>query len=429
MNETILRKFVRRAMAFFSRTHASGHRFLSDSLSGFHARIWFPHVPLAIGLGLFGLRNLVPLLTEIGNLRTGAVHYSPVQEFRALPEFFHDLGKGPHSLIGILEILMAVGLLFRSRFAWSVALVLVSASLGILLYPGGHMSFRAAGDILLLGGLLFFRRDFSRSNLATGTLFSVISIILLFGYAIFGAYILGKGFSPPIESLLTAFYFSVVTMATVGYGDIVPKTDDARMFVVSLIILGISVFTASLSTVVLPMMNDRVQHLLMGGRRKMNRKNHYILVGTGGLAANVFAELTDRNLPVTLIVDRRKDEPPWNVVDQVEGDPADTEVLKKAGIMDARALLSLLDNDGENAFVVLAARASGTEAKTVVSVRDRVNLARIRTVRPDMILAMDVIGAQILGMALSGESVDGDLLLKKVLFADGDETEKAPEPS
>ena len=77
----------------------------------------------------------------------------------------------------------------------------------------------------------------------------------------------------------------------------------------------------------------------------------------------------------------------------------------------------------------LQSRASGTEAKTVVSVRDRVNLARIRTVRPDMILAMDVIGAQILGMALTGESVDGDLLLKKVLFADGDETEKAPEPS
>jgi voltage-gated potassium channel len=42
---------------------------------------------------------------------------------------------------------------------------------------------------------------------------------------------------------------------------------------------------------------------------------------------------------------------------------------------------------------------------------------------------MDVIGAQILGMALTGESVDGDLLLKKVLFADGDDTEKAPESS
>ena len=156
----------------------------------------------------------------------------------------------------------------------------------------------------------------------------------------------------------------------------------------------------------------------------MSRKNHYVLVGTGGLAANVFAELTDRNFPVTLIVNRRMEDPPWNAVDQVVGDPADTEVLKKAGIMEARALLSLLDNDGENAFVVLAARASGTEAKTVVSVRDRVNLARIRSVRPDMILAMDVIGAQILGMALSGEPVDGDQLLKKALFPAEDNPEK-----
>lgn len=298
---------------------------------------------------------------------------------------------------------------------------------GYFALSGLDDEFKGSGGSPAPGRTSFFRRDFSRSNLATGTLFSVISIILLFGYAIFGAYILGKGFSPPIDSLLTAFYFSVVTMATVGYGDIVPKTDDARMFVVSLIILGISVFTASLSTVVLPMMNDRVRHLLMGGRRKMSRKNHYILVGTGGLAANVFAELNDRNLPVTLIVNRRIEEPPWNTVDQVIGDPADTEVLKEAGILAARALLSLLENDGENAFVVLAARASGTEAKTVVSVRDRVNLARIRTVRPDMILAMDVIGAQILGMALSGEPVDGDQLLKKVLFAEADDPEKATE--
>lgn len=147
---------MRRASSFLSGLEASGRTFLSLSLSRFHARLWFPHVPLALGLMLFGFRNLHPLLTEIANLRTGAVHYSPVQEFRALPEFFHDLGKGPHSLIGILEILMAVGLLFRSRFAWSVALVLVSASLGILLYPAWTMSLRAAGDLLLLAGLLFF---------------------------------------------------------------------------------------------------------------------------------------------------------------------------------------------------------------------------------------------------------------------------------
>lgn len=423
MSEKGVRRMLRRMVVAVPLLKASWRQKLMHSLARFRPGLWFPHIPLALGLGMFGYRNIHPLLREIGRLRSGTEHYGPVQEFRALPEFFHDLTKGPHSIIGLLEILMAVGLLFRSRFAWSVALVLVGASLGILLHQtGGEVSLRAAGDLLLLVGLLVFRTDFSRSNLATGTLFSVISIILLFGYAIFGAYILGKGFSPPIESLVTAFYFSVVTMSTVGYGDIIPKTDDARMFVVSLIIMGISVFTASLSTVVLPLMNERVQHLLMGGRRKMIRKNHYILVGTGGLAANVFGELKERNLSVTLIVDHKRDLPPWNEADQVEGDPADTETLKEAGIMDANALISLLENDGENAFVVLAAREAGSSAKTIVSVRDRVNLARIRSVRPDMILAMDVIGAQILGMALSGEPVDGNRLLEKVLFTDGDDS-------
>lgn len=423
MSEKGVRKMLRRMEMAVPLLKASWRQKLMHSLARFRPELWFPHIPLSLGLGMFGYRNIYPLLREIGRLRSGAEYYGPVQEFRALPEFFHDLTKGPHSIIGLLEILMAVGLLFRSRFAWSVALVLVGASLGILLHQtGGEVSLRSAGDLLLLVGLLVFRTDFSRSNLATGTLFSVISIILLFGYAIFGAYILGKGFSPPIESLVTAFYFSVVTMSTVGYGDIIPKTDDARMFVVSLIIMGISVFTASLSTVVLPLMNERVQHLLMGGRRKMIRKSHYILVGTGGLAANVFAELKERNLPVTLIVDHKRDLPPWNEADQVEGDPADTETLKEAGIMDANALISLLENDGENAFVVLAAREAGSSVKTIVSVRDRVNLARIRSVRPDMILAMDVIGAQILGMALSGEPVDGNRLLEKVLFTDGDDS-------
>lgn len=388
---------------------------------------WFPHVPLALGLGVFGYRNIHPLIRQIGLLREGSIHYGPVQEFSALPAFFHDLTKGPHSIIGIVEILMSLGLLFRSRFAWSVGLVLSGASLAILVQKTHGILFpRALGNLLILLGLLVFRKDFSRSNLATGTLFSLISIVLLFGYAVFGAYLMGNGFNPPIRSLVTAFYFSVVTMSTVGYGDIVPRTDDARMFVLSVIIMGISVFMASLSTVILPVMNERVQHLLMGGKKKMVRKDHYILVGTGGLAYNAFMELSRRNLSVTLVVDRTRTEPPWNLADQVEGDPADTETLKKAGIMDARALISLLDNDGENAFVVLAARETGSRSKTIVSVRDRVNLARIKSVRPDMILAMDVIGAEILGMALSGEPIDGDQLLKRILFVDRDKSKDGP---
>ncbi|MDG6938619.1 MAG: hypothetical protein JRN42_08815, partial [Nitrososphaerota archaeon] len=48
--------------------------------------------------------------------------------------------------------------------------------------------------------------------------------------AIVGAYVLGRGFSPPIGNLPTALYFAIETMSTVGFGDIVPSSLDARLF-------------------------------------------------------------------------------------------------------------------------------------------------------------------------------------------------------
>ncbi len=384
-------------------------------LARLHPDFWFPHGVLALILVLLGIHNTLPLMEQIRLLSQGIIRYGPVEDFHHLPEFFHQWMGSVRSLIGLLQILMSIGLLFRSRFAWGAGIALSSAAFLILFRQNhGHLVLPAIADLILFIGLLIFRKTFSRSNIATGTMFSLLSIILLFSYAVFGSFLLGMGFNPPIKTLLTAFYYSVVTMSTVGYGDIVPVTDDARMFTVSIIILGISIFTASLSTVILPLVNERVQHLLMGENKVMIRSNHYILVGTGGLAMTTYEELVRRNLPVTMIVAGRKTGIPWDGIDQVEGDPMDPETLKEAGIMQASAILSLLDDDSENAFVILSARETGSVAKTVVSVRDRTKLARIRTVHPDMILSTDAIGGELLAMALTGEPVNGQEIIERI---------------
>ena len=391
----------------------------TGTMGKFHPQFWFPHGVLALILVLLGVRNILPLLDQIRLLSEGIIRYGPVEDFSHLPAFFQHWMGSVRSLIGLLQILMGIGLVFRSRFAWAAGIVLSSASFLILFRQNhGHLVLPSMGDLVLFAGLLVFRRQFYRSNVATGTMFSLISIILLFSYAVFGSFLLGMGFNPPIKNLLTSFYYAVVTMSTVGYGDIVPVTDDARIFTVSIIILGISVFTASLSTVILPLMNDRVQHLLMGEKKGMIRKNHYIMVGTSALAMNTYEELVRRGFPVTFIVPARRVDAEWEKIDQVEGDPMDSETLKKSGILDALAVLALLEDDADNAFVVLAARETGAVAKTVVSVRDREKLARVRRVHPDMILSSDLIGGQLLAMALAGESVDGNEIIRKI-FQDG----------
>ena len=388
---------------------------LSSLMRQAKGKSWFPQLPLAVGMLILGGRNVLPVLDHIRTIEQQYLAMGPVEDFRHLPDAFHTFSGMPHVVIGTVEILMSIGLLMKSRFAWTVEFILSSVSLLIIMTQKvGRFGPATWLDLVLLSGLFIFRRTFSRSSLATGTLFSLISVVFLFGYGIFGTYLLGNGFSPPVRNLMTALYFSVVTMTTVGYGDILPRTDDARLFVVSLIILGITVFTTSISAVIIPLANERVLRLITGGKRKMNRKNHYILIGSGSLAHNAYQELVRRNLPVTMVVDHELTKPPWKDADQVVGDPVDTETLNKAGAMDAAAILSFLENDGENAFVVLAVREMGSPAKTVVSVHDRLNIPRIRTVKPDMILSPDIIGSELLAMALAGEKIDAEAFLRKV---------------
>ena len=77
---------------------------------------------------------------------------------------------------------------------------------------------------VLLAALLASYAWFDRSSLAASTLFAITSALLLLIYAVFGSLYLGNQFSPPIKDPVTALYYSVVTMGTVGYGDITPRS-------------------------------------------------------------------------------------------------------------------------------------------------------------------------------------------------------------
>ncbi len=380
---------------------------------------FFPHGLLAAVVGLYGLKNVLPFLDQVKLIRTHLKNFGPAQDFSHLPTVFHIPGGIPQTIIGLVLLLMSVGLFLRSRFAWVITILLTFVSLAFLFRQAPHpFSLQFTSVLLLLIGLILARKSFDQSSLTTGSFFSLLSALLLMGYGIFGAFILGNGFSPPITNLVTAFYFAVITMATVGYGDIVPKTDDARLFVVSLVIFGITVFSAAISSVLIPLINERLKKVLIPEKPKMPRKNHYILVGTGSLARQVYHELTSRQLPVTLVVPHEYHDPPFEEADEVLGDPADGDTLKKAGALDAHAILALLEDDAENAFVVLAARDIGSKARTIVSVRSRSGFYRIRSVAPDMILSPEMIGGELIAMALNNEKIDGDAFIKKVLFLD-----------
>lgn len=377
-----------------------------------YAKHWFPHVPLAIGVGSSGLLQLIPDLRRLLGLTPS------VPDLGHLNEGFSNLAIHgiPQFAVGILLLVMSLGLLWRSRLAWVITVLVTLAAIVVQLEIVGWLyPLETSYNIVLFIALLSSRRFFIRSSIATGTLFALTSILLTLGYGVFGAYLIGGQFHPPITSAAKALYFAVVTMSTVGYGDIVPITSEARLFVVSLIVLGLVIFATSLSAIIGPMMNNRLNALIQPRRPRMDRSNHYIIVGDTALARNSFKELSARGQKLTLVLPRAMDEALYQNSDVVVGDGSDIEVLRKAGAERAKAVLALGDDDSENAFVILAVKEIGENIRTVAAVSDARNLSRIKRVQPDLLLAPQVLGGELLAMALSGEEINSETLFDQLL--------------
>ncbi|MGH7045760.1 MAG: voltage-gated potassium channel protein [Stellaceae bacterium] len=381
------------------------------------ADLWFPHVPLALAVGGAGTFALLP------TLRSYAAQYLHL-DLAKLQQALHPLSGHipplilsgvPEAIVGVLQIVIALGLLARSRIAWLSAIAITVAQLLLAVHAASEriITGQIVYVVVLLGALVAARGRFDRSSLAASSLFAVAAVLILMVYGVLGALLLGAGFAPAITNLPTAFYFTVVTMSTVGYGDIVPKSNEARLFVVSLIALGLTVFATALTAVIGPVVQSRISRTLGPRRDKMRKVDHFIITGDGALARNAARELRQRGKPVIIITTEQ--DASFGDAEVMIGDPTELETLREAGGAHARAILALSDDDSENAFVVLAARELGSDAKKVAAVSSRKNLERVRRVHPDMILAAPVFGSEALVMALTEEKIDGDWLLNRFL--------------
>ncbi len=132
-------------------------------------------------------------------------------------------------------------------------------------------------------------------NIQSKILFYIIAVlgVLLFGTG--GTYIIGShgGFSVNVNSPLTALYFTIVTLSTVGYGDIVPVSAVARIFVIILIVSGLTIFLSAITFLGSDFMNSKIDQL-SGGIASVERKflsNHIVLIGTDTTNASIAKKL------------------------------------------------------------------------------------------------------------------------------------------
>jgi voltage-gated potassium channel len=190
------------------------------------------------------------------------------------------------------------------------------------------------------------------------TKYFFISLLLCIFILVFGTagymYIENWGF-------LDSLYMTVITVTTVGYGEINKIGSYGRIFTILLIFSGAGFFLYVGSTIMRFIVEGRVRAIL--GRRRLDKKilrlkNHYIICGYGRIGKVLSDNLKTK--PVDLVV-IEKDEGhiPAMEMDNVlyiSGDASEEIFLHQAGIESAKMLVAALGTDTDNVFLVLTAR-------------------------------------------------------------------------
>jgi len=288
-----------------------------------------PNWCLAILVALDGYAFMHPVLREVR-----AREYS----FWLALDNWHEIMR----VVGLLEIprlvlgvglqVIALGLILKARIAWAFSLVLlIGIGTFAILGDGGRAGLGIYTLVLVIALVAYWRR-FDRASVTAGSLFALVSVLSLMIYAVFGTLYLGNEFNPPILDAGTALYFSIVSMSTVGYGDIVPHSGTARLFTASIIILGITVFATSVSAIAGPVIGGNLKRLVKGRFSSAMRKNHIIIAGATPLALSVYQGLRSRNEEVTVIVPTGMAHDYPAAADLIEGDPSSVDVLHVAGV-------------------------------------------------------------------------------------------------
>jgi voltage-gated potassium channel len=162
-------------------------------------------------------------------------------------------------------------------------------------------------------------------------------------------------------SYFESLYLTVITLSTVGYGDFKPVTDQGRIFTMALILGGVFNFLYAVTEIIRAVVSGEVQDVL--GRQQMERNlaalhNHLIVCGFGRMGRLVCREFAKQKTPFVVIEREEELLEDFNIPPGIplHGDATSDEVLKRAGIERARALVTVAASDADNLYITMSAR-------------------------------------------------------------------------
>ena len=187
----------------------------------------------------------------------------------------------------------------------------------------------------------------------------VVYFILLLTIGSAGFYFIGG----EKWSLIDSLYMTVITLSTVGYGEVHKLDDLAKVWSILLIIFGVTGIGALLRTI----NEEFIQSKLFWNKKMIKNisklKNHYIICGYGRMGAVIARELDDKNQKFLIIENNEQKVEIIRLKGMlcINGDATSDEILQNAQIDKAAGVAVVLDTDQENLFVTMTIKTTNPD--------------------------------------------------------------------
>lgn len=198
-------------------------------------------------------------------------------------------------------------------------------------------------------------------------------------------------------SLVDGLYMTIITITTVGFGEVQPLDDSSKLFTVFLILTSISVYGYVVSVISEFLSNSTLMEELRINKilKKINHlEGHTIVCGYGRNGRQAAAKL--KNFKHSCVVIERSAELLHDIEEEgflfVEGDATDDEILEKAGIKKAKNLITAFPSDADNLYVVLSSRQLNANISIVSRATNESAQKKLKIAGADNIIMPDKLG-------------------------------------
>lgn len=226
--------------------------------------------------------------------------------------------------------------------------------------------------------------------------FAVGVLLTLIAVGTIGFYLIGG----ERANLSDAVYMTLITITTVGYGEIVPLHGFGERLFTGLIALGgFGAVTFLFTSLTVFFLETDLDYTLR--RRRMEKQvrklhSHFIICGFGRVGRNVANELTTTHRHFVAIdsdeaaMEAQRERTPGLVY--LGGDASDDELLLSAGIMDAHGVFAVTGDDSRNLMITITARQLNPDIRIVARCHEIRNAAKMKKAGADVVISPDFTG-------------------------------------